>query len=180
MNLYENVYNTLRDDIQNGLIPSYSTLNETQLAERFNVSKITIKTALKKLCDEYYLKSHARKGYKLNTINHEEFAQLKELRMYYERFSIMQAIIRASDDEIKLLLEPMDNINPNADFHLRLAGLTKNKYHQEMVEKLLKIHYPMSLPKEKVAINHGNIVEELLKRNLSSALLYLEMDIALF
>ena len=179
MSLYEVVYNTIKDDINNGRIPTYSSLNETQLAERFKVSKITVKTALRKLCDEYYLKAFPRKGYKVNVLTDEEFEQLKELRLHYERFSITQAIIRASDEEIKTLLVTPEGISPTIFFHTQLAGLTKNKYHYEIMEKIMKFQYNPPISSEQIKKNHEKIVDELLKRNLTTALSMLEKDIAL-
>ncbi len=69
--LSSKIYNSIKADIDSGVIDGRSFLSEAQLAKQFGVSKAPVRDALHLLCSQGYLISYPRKGYMLNLYSSE-------------------------------------------------------------------------------------------------------------
>ena len=179
--LSDTIYDGIRSDIEIGVLKSKTFISESEVAQRYNVSKAPVKIALQKLCQEAFLIGYPRKGYMVNTMTDEEFEQLKLVRAHYEQLSVVLAIANASDDEIMSLKAPHPEGNPNqihnAHFHCRLAEIGHNPYHLDAVSRLIRFQVPIKITNRKVSKSHDKIVEALLSRDQSMALEMIREDL---
>ena len=61
--LYEQLKNDIKRDIKEGVFPAGSRMpSEDELGEKYSVSRITVRRAVKELCDEDYLIKKQGKG----------------------------------------------------------------------------------------------------------------------
>lgn len=179
--LSEEIYQTLKQEITDGKLPKNTILSERQIAERFNVSKAPVKSALKRLCEEYYLVSFPRKGYIVNILTRDEFNQICEVRAHYEQLSIDLAVKNASDEEIESLkdirLSSSLSETGNTLFHVRMAEIGHNIYHLDLIRRLMSFQALLNYDTEQVDRSHARIIEALLERDADKAKQMLQKDI---
>ncbi len=191
--LSDTVYAKLRDAIINGELAAGEILLEQGVAQRYDVSKVTAREILQRLCSGKYLVSYPRKGYLINEITAYEAKQLQQVRYQVEAFAMRQIIKRCTDAEISTLLEilqmeqigrdPYDTIN--SKFHMRVAELSGSPY---IVDSMYGFMGPIC----RYAITnlaqggfgaedsrHTEIIHALLTRDIPSALENLRIDLQL-
>src|SRR5207245_11082390 len=66
---------TLREAIISGKFKPGDRLNESQLARRYNVSRIPVREALKQLQEQGLVMNHPRRGMFLNILSEDECAR---------------------------------------------------------------------------------------------------------
>lgn len=134
--IVDTIYLTLRDEIVTGKIDSNELILEQSVATKYNISKVTAREILKKLCHEKYLKSYPRKGYFINEISSTQCFQIQQLRYQIESLSLRLVMKNSTQDDlnnIKLILNQHNsNTDPyntiNTKFHMQLANLSQNEY----------------------------------------------------
>lgn len=147
--LNEVVTQALRQAILSGEFELGERLPESHLAERFNVSRVPIREALRVLQVEGIVEIIPRKGARIPLLSNEEIAEIIELRAELEGMSARLAAIRCGDDSRKalsLLLEEgnraeRDNnvallCQMNDRFHDQLAEVGKNRFLAEFMRSL--------------------------------------------
>ncbi len=179
------IYNSIKNDIERGVLDGRTFLSESQLAKDFGVSKAPVRDALHLLCSQGYLISYPRRGYMVNLFTIAEINQIQVIRRQLEKLSAKLAIENASEEEILSLrqftqsdLGEMDPMKTNNSlFHMRLAEISGNKYLPNVLRDLLskvcqaRIMTPSDLEK------HNHIIDALLARDLPAAEQALEQDI---
>ncbi|WP_251614643.1 GntR family transcriptional regulator [Senimuribacter intestinalis] len=183
--LSSKIYNSIKADIDSGVIDGRSFLSEAQLAKQFGVSKAPVRDALHLLCSQGYLISYPRKGYMLNLYSSDEINQIQVIRRQVEKLCVKLAIENASNEEILSLKEfteqQMGSSDPsktnNTMFHLRLAEITGNQYLPGILQDMLYKASMAAIKSSSDLEKHQHIVNALLERDLEKAELYLEEDI---
>ena len=183
--LSDKIADELRVAIVSGKIKDNTFLVEGEIAAQYGVSKAPVKAALALLTQEGYLTSFPRKGYMVSPISVEEYNHIRELRAHIERLSVILAIQRASDEEIKSLRDytgskPGEH-NPfqtnNTKFHLRLAKLSRNPYIGETLLNLLGQTSRYAIQTNVDDSFHEDIVVAMLERDTNKALDILDKDL---
>lgn len=182
-----NIYNSLRENIVNGMIQGNEMLNERELAEKFGVSRVPVREALNRLSSEGYLIKYPNRGYIVHLITDERMKEIQEVRYQLESLAIVHAIKESPDEDIKKLLHlPVESnqTNPystaNTMFHKSLVELAGNDLLTETVYKLLGdasmaiFQRPRSTWKEYTC--HDKIIEAMLERDTQKALKALARD----
>ena len=82
--LSEKIFAQLRGEIIAGKYTARDFISESEIAERYGVSKAPVKDALHLLADQGYLVSYPRKGYMVNTFTNEEDNQIQQIRRCLE------------------------------------------------------------------------------------------------
>jgi len=183
--LSEKIYESIRNDIIEGILESKVFISESEIAKKFGVSKAPVRDALHLLCQQGYLISYPRKGYMVNTYTNDEINQIQEVRIHLEKLSIELAIKNATDDEILSLKsytkEQSDEIDPyktnNTLFHMRLAEISKNKFISKTLKDLLGVVSQAKIKIESDLKSHDKIIDALLERDLEKSIQLLEEDI---
>ena len=185
VSLTEKIYTELRDRILDGELAPRQFISESQVAEKYGVSKAPVKNALHILANQGYVTGYPRKGYMVTTYSVEEVNKIQQIRRCLESLCVRIAVERATDEEILSLrlYEGMDtdNLDPraaiNTRFHLRLAELSGNEFMVETLRPLI-LKATLSYIKGKPDIEHfENIVQAMLERDAEKAVDVLCQDI---
>lgn len=101
--LSEKIFGAAARRYYRGEVHRAGFISESEIAERYGVSKAPVKDALHLLADQGYLVSYPRKGYMVNTFTNEEVNQIQQIRRCLETLCVQLAIENATDEEIERL-----------------------------------------------------------------------------
>ena len=145
------VYNSIYNDIINGVLCSNDIITENKLIALYGVSKSPVREALISLCDEKVLQSIPRTGYQVVQLMPSDVVQLTEARQALELFMLEKSFPTLTSEQIDQLkecdlnIERMSQVSPfsqrwrdNMQFHLILASFANNKYMYSMLEEVLR------------------------------------------
>lgn len=108
----EQIADALRAEIESGCLPPGSSLNQVQIANRFKLSRIPIREALRHLEAEGYLTYLPNKGAVVaRTPNASEMLEIIELREILEVRLIERAIENADGEVVARATEAMNLMN---------------------------------------------------------------------
>lgn len=99
----EIIYNTLRQAILNGAIKPGDRLVQRELAEKFKISRMPIRDALRKLEAEGFIEHISHKGMIVRGFNVNEIEEIYQLRQHLECLAIEACIKNISESKIKEL-----------------------------------------------------------------------------
>jgi DNA-binding GntR family transcriptional regulator len=98
--LWESISDQIRDEILDGRIPAGARLLETELAERFGVSRGPVRDALTELAREGLVEDLPRRGTFVASLSEKDLEEVYVLRRAIEEAAVRLAIARAADAEI--------------------------------------------------------------------------------
>ncbi|MEQ8337760.1 MAG: GntR family transcriptional regulator [Cyclobacteriaceae bacterium] len=183
--LSQPVYERLKEMIANGSLPPGQKLIQEKLATELGVSRTPLLKALQTLEHEMLVESIPRRGVYVRQISTQEMIDVYDCREAVESMAIRLVIERASDIEvlkIKKVFEPFVNKvsidmkkyrKADERFHDMIIDLSKNPVLKRM-SQLSDIHkrvyqYGLIRPPEETLIEHMNIADALLKRDIELA-----------
>lgn len=196
MTLKEKIYNELYNDISSGKYQQNEILSESQLIEKYHVSKSPIREALLELCKDGVLQSLPRLGYQVLPVTLKEVLDVLEYRIDMETSGLKRAFYSITPEQLEVLKQMSyktdeEVVNPdwskNEAFHLKLYEMNHNKYGYQELERTLKkssrfiAQYFQAAWKKANAVNiqcHGEIVECIRAKDLDGACGKLREDIA--
>jgi DNA-binding GntR family transcriptional regulator len=103
--LTDNVYEKIRQAIVNGELEVGSELSQVDFAQRFGVSRVPVREALRQLQAEHLLTASAFKRYIVTGLTPDEIIELTEVRECLEVFALgrtMDAIAKGTVDPARL------------------------------------------------------------------------------
>ena len=186
----ETIYLELRERIIYGTLQTGAMLGEQEVADQYGSSKMPVREALHRLCQEGYLVSYPRRGYVVSNITLEDFAEIQQVRLPLELLSVELIVRHAADEDIRALyaitdeppIEGWGEYWKNSRFHLALAALSGNKRLYASLEHLIGEVFraafrflPDSVLREQGF--HREIIEALLARDAARAKEMLEQDL---
>ncbi|MFD1851125.1 GntR family transcriptional regulator [Oceanobacillus bengalensis] len=113
--LGELIAEQLRQDIYNRRIELGDRLIEADLAERFDVSRSTIREALKILEQEKLVLSKARKGTFVCRFTEEDLDELTEVRLIIESRAFVKALTHMEDKDFNVLADILTEMKQEAE-----------------------------------------------------------------
>jgi len=183
----QDVYLVLRDRIVQGEIVSGEKLSETGLAKEFGISRTPIREALKKLESRRLLSYEQNKGMVVPTLDSQSVSELFVIREMMESTAASLAAKYATDEEIGILKdlvnedwlrmdEPIVLAKTNKLFHRTINQIAHNNYLIDLSsvldESLSLLGKTTLLDKtraEKTLKQHQEIVEAIEKRDYKKA-----------
>jgi len=183
----QDVYLVLRDRIVQGEIVSGEKLSETSLAKEFGISRTPIREALKKLESRRLLSYEQNKGMVVPTLDSQSVSELFVIREMMESTAASLAAKYATDEEIGILKdlvnedwlrmdEPAVLAKTNKLFHRTINQIAHNNYLIDLSsvldESLSLLGKTTLLDKnraEKTLKQHQAIVESIEKRDYKQA-----------
>ena len=112
----EQITSQIRDELVAGKFPAGSALRESELAERFGVSRGPIRDALLQLSNEGFLAYQANRGV---TVRHppdpEDRDFITSLRVQLETHVIKKGITQLTDESIKQIESALNNLKSACD-----------------------------------------------------------------
>lgn len=153
----QTIYDELRAEIVNGVLPAGSPVREVALATRFGISRTPVREALRRLQHDLLLVPGAR-GLQVRSIDPQEVVQVYDARILLEAEAARQAArARGAADLVRLegLLasdrartDPPDHVraSSNLDFHAALWRAAHNAVLLDLLERLTVhlVHAPRS------------------------------------
>ncbi|WP_282606136.1 GntR family transcriptional regulator [Pelagibius sp. Alg239-R121] len=141
------IYSLLIQAIEDGDLKPGDRLRETELAERFGVSRTPIRETLKQLEAQGLARHEPNRGMVIPTLEHDEINQLYMVREVLEGTAARFAAQHATDVEIAILQdgvaadrEIIDEVDKlvasNRVFHRRLTLASHNRYLVLQVEHM--------------------------------------------
>jgi DNA-binding GntR family transcriptional regulator len=106
--LWESISDQLRDEILDGRIPAGSRLVETELAERFGVSRGPIRDALTELARDGLVNDLPRRGTFVASLSERDLEEVYVLRRAIEEAAVRLAIERGSDEDVAAMYAQLE------------------------------------------------------------------------
>lgn len=103
--LWESVADQLRDEILDGRLPAGSRLVETELAERFGVSRGPIRDAFRELARAGLAVDLPRRGTFVSSLTEVDLDEVYVIRRAIEEAAVRLAIARAGESDIAELFD---------------------------------------------------------------------------
>jgi DNA-binding GntR family transcriptional regulator len=98
--LWQSIADQLRDEILDGTLPAGSRLLETELAERFGVSRGPIRDALNELARLGLAQDLPRRGTFVSSLTEQDLEEVYVLRRAIEEAAVRFAIVRAGQPDM--------------------------------------------------------------------------------
>ncbi|MGE4483126.1 GntR family transcriptional regulator [Acidocella sp.] len=140
-------YELLLARIENGDLPAGTRLREAELAQRFSLSRTPIREAMKRLEQQGLITHEPHHGGVVTSLNYNQIAELYLLREVLEGTAARLAAQHASDVEITLLQEmleqdqtltstPTELAKTNRAFHQQIRDAGRNGFLAQALETL--------------------------------------------
>ncbi len=104
----ENVYEAIKEGIISGYWKAGDRINDQELANKYQVSRLSVREALSKLVESRILEKVHWKGYYVRKITWEELESIFEIREALEQLALKNFITRASEESIEKLIKAVD------------------------------------------------------------------------
>ena len=104
----------IREGILSGVLEPGARLRQETLAGELGVSRVPVRSALRKLESEGLVESAPHRGSVVRILEAEEIAETYELRVLLETFALRSAIRRITPDELDELSRLADEIDARA------------------------------------------------------------------
>ena len=183
----ETAYDKLFDAIQSGDILPGDRLLETELAQRFSVSRTPIREAIRRLEAEGIVRHTPRIGAIVRQLGQKEIVELYEMRIVLEATAAEMAALHASQAEIETLSslneDMADAANSdhavariNRQFHLCIVDAAGNQFlshcYHDLSNTLMLLGKTTLDTAQRVQIvcaQHNDIITALLNRDAAQA-----------
>ena len=108
--LWETIADALRDEILDGRLPAGSRLVETELAERFGVSRGPVRDALSALAREGLAVDLPRRGTFVSSLTEADLDEVYVIRRAIEEAAVRLAVERATGEELDGIRASLDAV----------------------------------------------------------------------
>ena len=181
------VYDLLRDDILDLVMPPGSPIDEMQLAERFAISRTPIREALARLAMEGLIDTLPNRSTMVAQIDfvnlHTFFDAITLMYRVTTRLAAQNwragdlEVIRAHQAEYRAAFEAYDAlamIGTNRDFHAAIAEAGRNPYYLSLFlrlldegRRILRLYYQSfdDRPPASVITEHEEMIDAIAARN---------------
>ena len=148
----KDAYSLILSAIDNGIYRPGDRLVESELAERFGVSRTPVREALQRLETQSMLKRDGR-SLIVATLDHNQLAELYTVRTELEALAARLAARHATPEEIRVLAGMVDEDRANLGDPPALARANRRFHHQihlashnrYLVQQLNLVHRSMAL-----------------------------------
>lgn len=148
----KDAYSLILSAIDNGIYRPGDRLVESELAERFGVSRTPVREALQRLETQSMLKRDGR-SLIVATLDHNQLAELYTVRAELEALAARLAALHATPEEVRVLAgmvaddramlgDPQALARANRRFHHQIHLASHNRY---LVQQLDLVHRSMAL-----------------------------------
>jgi DNA-binding GntR family transcriptional regulator len=174
----EYVYRSIRSAILNGVIKPGSFLNQAELAEQLQVSRMPIRDAINMLTREGLVRIILHKGAKVTHFSPQDIQEIYAIRKILEGYAIREATLHIKEDHNiskhahKKNIDAM--IKENEHFHLLLYEPCQNQRLVELIQNLWssypkRIFWEIRGRAEQVVNQHKEVLAAVRARNPEKA-----------
>lgn len=105
--LWQSIGDQLREEIHDGRLPAGSRLRETDLAERFGVSRGPIRDALSELAREGLVEDLPRRGTFVSSLTESDLEEVYVIRRALEEAAVRLVVAKASDADLEQISQAL-------------------------------------------------------------------------
>lgn len=161
--LYARIAANLRDEILNSVLAPGQRLQEQVLAERYGVSRVPVRDALRRLEAERLVDVEPNRGAFVTQVTAEETFELIQVRLVLEELIAREAAVNRTDEQLEALrrivsdgrssvrgARPSHLVSLNTEFHRALGDASHNATAAGLVEQLrarIELVYAGKLPR---------------------------------
>lgn len=161
--LYARIASNLREEILNGVLAPGQRLQEQALAERYGVSRVPVRDALRRLEVERLVHVEPNRGAFVTQVTAEEASELLHVRLVLEELIARDAALHRTEEQLDELREivasgqssvrgasPSHLVGLNTQFHRALGRASGNATAAGLVEQLrarIELVYAGKLPR---------------------------------
>jgi len=174
---HADAYDQLLAAIDSGELPPGSRLRESQLAERFGISRTPVREALRRLEAQGLVAHEPHRGVVVAQLDYDQLGELYAVREVLEGTAARLAARHASPEEIEILRDlaathaamvddPQALAEANKRFHRQINRACHNRYLNAMLENmrvnlalLSGTTFTLAERRRVVAEEHAGIVE---------------------
>jgi len=188
------IVDALRESILDGVLPPGLQIRQEALAEKFGVSRVPVREALRQLEAEGLIQSELHKGAFVSSLNLHEVIEMLDIRIGLELRALKLAVPNFTKEhakEAERILKRYDGSESprewrdlNLAFHLALYKPCKRPRLVKMIEdvvletnRFLRTYISAALGREQPQAEHHRLLELCVAGNTSSALKLLEAHI---
>ncbi|KPW86402.1 transcriptional regulator, GntR family [Pseudomonas congelans] len=195
--LAEDVYRRLKQEIFDFYLLPYDRFTETQLADRYQVSRTPVRDALYRLQREGYLDVEFRRGWSVKPLDFNQIDQLYDLRIVLECAAVERICASAEvHPELNILrqhwlidrdgwqIDMQVVADLDEQFHTQLVAASGNlemaRIHQEVTERIRivrRLDFFKSARIKHTYLEHAAILNALQARKRDEALLLLRSHV---
>ena len=160
-NIKEQIYDSILEDLIDGVYPIDFVFNEKFLIDKYQVSRSPIRDALVALCNEKILRSIPRYGYEIVRITEQNMRDIAQLRAFIEVQSfklcceaycdeMLERIVRQNEQNVRQMRTEEPNLRTmwrnNINFHTMLLSFAGNQYSVEVLERAVALGFEQPGP----------------------------------
>ncbi|NVK19465.1 MAG: GntR family transcriptional regulator [Methylocystaceae bacterium] len=170
------IFDALRDEIISGNLKAGESIRQEYIAKIFNVSRIPVREALKRLEAQGLVKNERYKGAIVSSLSEEEFIEIYEIRLLLEPLVIKEAARRITPETLKIAesycnefsAEPDSNNwgKLNRKFHEALYRDSKKPFHlkiineaSDRIDPYIRAQLVLTHGMEQARIEHNEILD---------------------
>ena len=156
--LHDEVVDRMRDMVVEGLLPSETRINETELCQRLGVSRTPVREAIKTLASEGLIELVRNKGAIVKRLGQDEIIEMLEAVAVLELYAARTGVERGSDAEINDIIamhkkmrecfkarDRLPYYKLNQSIHAAIVALAHNQFiinaHEALQMRLRRIRY---------------------------------------
>lgn len=180
-------YERLLAAIDSGDLPPGARLRESQLAERFGISRTPVREALRRLEAQGLVTHEPHRGVVVAELDYDQLGELYAVREVLEATAARLAARHASPEEVEVLREMAAShaalvedaaglAEANKRFHRQINRSSHNRYLNSMLENmrvnlalLSGTTFTLAERRQMVAAEHAGIVEAIAEGNEEKA-----------
>ncbi len=157
----ENVYEAIRRGIISGYWKAGDRINDAELAEKYGVSRLSVREALSKLVESRILEKIHWKGYYIRQITWEEFESIFEIRQSLEVLALQRIMARDDTSIVKKLEDAVDKSQKDLESHNREKFMKSDfAFHEILYEESGNPWIPYLLSIAKILIDIFRTIEK--------------------
>lgn len=182
------VYDALRADIIEGVLPANTRLKVMELAERYGASAIPVREALQQLRGEGFVSMSPNRGARVRAIDESFVRDIYEVESAIDRYMMSWFVSVATDEDVRALRSIVEEIEAlrfqdmkahaalDAKFHGYMYEGHYNRYAYETWKRnrailnSLSASFPLSAHRqETVLLQHRQLLKAIEERDVETA-----------
>jgi DNA-binding GntR family transcriptional regulator len=180
------IYDALRDEIINGHLKAGESIRQEYIAKIFNVSRIPVREALKRLEAQSLVKNERFKGCVVSSLTNEEIKEIYEVRANLEPLIIALSVTNMSKETLNVARALCEEFSQETDsskwgewnrrFHEALYRDSGRPYHLKLIgeaidriDSYIRAQLVLTKGMDKARIEHDEILKACEDRNAEKA-----------
>lgn len=154
----EQVYEGIKTMIINGQLPQGAKVQESDLAELFQVSRTPVREALNMLKDDGLLDSGSGKGLFVKVLTSPKVKDIFQVRSLLEQFALRETITRLNQEEERFFLtlrsrfetfrvysDMEEYVRLDSELHDSIILYAGNQFLRELTDRIYSVLQPVRL-----------------------------------